>query len=227
MWAEDVATESGKDDLAQELLESAIERGHVRCVYVRSASEIASRHEVVLEAIDPAQFADGVSLEWDYGLEAHAESPDHPYSVTFSGFVFLWDEIAAMRPRQARELEEEEKQETRLRSSAITSQLSAVKSADPHRVSQIVRLAPASNGSRRGRRPRQHGAPIAAFLARAVREGAQIAAREKDEELGRWLLAEYEAAGDRSPPDLRNAASDARGALNAWISAMAQLPSEN
>lgn len=73
-----------------------------------------------------------------------------------------------------------------------------------------------AKGNGRGRRARPYGAPIAAFLARTEREGLEKSAAQKDAALADWLLEEFRAQGI-SEPDPRNAAADARGALNTWI----------
>jgi len=207
-----VEREAGRFDLATELVEHAIETGRLRCAFVVRSEHQPTWGGTVLPRLEviPAEEFIGkeVSHSWDDGFSLdvyRAGADDDDESAIVEGFYLFWDEVALLRPsRNADDRDEAE--------------------PDPP-VSYIGRLRPepiVQQANRRGRRPRRYGAPIAAFLARAASHGLHEAAAEKDEELGRWLLEEFERQGDGSPPDLRNASADARGALTVWIKAVAQ-----
>lgn len=213
--------EAGKLDLATEFVADAVSSGKLRFFFVnRSLHQRQFREDIILpklEVISPEEIEGAsVSFSSDDGYAiflswpGKGEDEDGEY-VNLEDFFFLWDEVKTLRPGGHTEHDQEE--------------LDEIANPAQQPWSVIERSAPdpaLSQVSRRGRKPRHYGGPIARFLARAVSGGLETAAEEKDETLGRWLLEEFAKQGEQKLPDLRNASSDARGALNAWMAAMAQ-----
>lgn len=195
------ARASGREEMAMEILLSAIEQGRVRCVFAEKWGLDDSPMTKTVLTIIPADEMRKWQVEvegFDFDFRPVGQPENEHWSFAAYQTLFFWSEIHALRPAE------------------ILPDTSPALEVLPFSAPPQVRREAES----RGRRPKQYGAPIAAFIARCAKSGLAEALREKNETLGQWLIEEFQAR-QIPPPNLRNAAADARGALEAWRSAEA------
>lgn len=211
-----IGAEAGRVDLATDIVIGSIATGRLRCAFV-GRSEFqddwsGAPRQPKLEVVSPEVFlGNRVELQEEEGFGLIITDPndteDDEKYISIEGFLFFWDEVEVLRP------------------AGPSQPASEAPISSPSSSATLLPRSPLNQSRQagsRGRRARHYGGPIARFLARTQKMGLEDAAKEKDETLGRWLIEEFEACGETQLPNLRNAAADARGALAAWISALAQ-----
>ena len=199
----EVYTHSGRVELAEELICDAISSGRLRCIFVISTVLAERRRDALrVEAIDPVQFADHeLSIEWgDLGLKVLVDTENAWFEA--EGFQFLWNELCELRPGLARLAKE---------------------MLQPGQNMPAPEVAARSNRShsptRRGRPSGRNGKPIANFTLRVAGNADEFRSIETDDPLGAMLIEEYERLG-LAPPNLNNAAKDARGVVDAVLNSI-------
>lgn len=218
--------DAGRIELAEELVKYAIESRRLRFVFVVDSEQQPHwRGDVKLSrliGLAPEELVgnsiifsadDGYTINIIATELAEDDSDEfYRHRVELEGFYLVWDEVAALRPDKA---------------TVKFDASSALDESDA--ISGGVATLPAHESTRPARRARRayrtrdYGAPIATFLARALEQGIEdLLVKEKDETLGRWLVDIFVELGCSDPPHLDNAKRDAKSALNAWLSAMAQ-----
>lgn len=203
---------SGRNDLAEEMVISAIGSGRLRCVYVTEDAKKLPQ----LSHVDTAIFKDmEISHEWDGALNIQVFAPgeDDDY-ISFDQFWFFWDEVISLTPRRPSDGGE----------SVASVQPAASPSPDVARPQFGERSAHLAHGSsiatdtRRGRgRPAgKNGEPITMFVLRVQAEGIEKLNGLSDDALGAMLKEEYLRLS-LNLPENTNAARDARGVLRALM----------
>lgn len=204
-----VSRESGRAELAEELVVAAIETGRLRCVSI--VTDQAGHPRVTY--VDPQEFVGKeVYHEWDDGLTLQISSDiddDNPMEI--GKFWFLWDEIVSFAPRRpgggAPPI-----------NTTFVPSPGAVEGGIPIPRPAVASVQPSSEGNQRGRgRPAgKNGEPIAMFVLRMQQEGIDQLKDVSDEALGAMLKEEYFRLSLKVP-ETTNAARDARGAMRALV----------
>jgi hypothetical protein len=199
--------ESGKNELAEEIIFSGIRSGRLRCAYVNERpGEMAK-----LASVDPTIFlGKKASFDWgDSGLTVQVfENDDDEDYIEFDKFWFFWDEVVALVP-------------PRITPDDVWTAPPAVPSpAPPERKMPTHSYSEAR--STRGRPAGKNGEPIAMFVLRIQSEGVENVEAISDDALGAMLEEEYFRLGLKAPNNI-NAARDARGAVRALMKARAKI----
>ncbi|MBB4858285.1 hypothetical protein HNO88_001604 [Novosphingobium chloroacetimidivorans] len=232
--ASEMEREEGRLELAEEMLGHAIETGRIRIAQV---DNLGTRVEGLnfranrLVALDFEKLSNWrFHLSSDDGLALYLTPPKEdgsPWSEEWDDdadyfvleeFLLFWEDLSCLRKHtRPLSITVSDSSLQSLRRANLTSETAVGRSMPPQ--AQTM-------SERRGRRPHPNGAAIARFLHRVIAFGIEAATAEKNEELGRWLLEEYNHVVPGKGPSLRNASSDARDALDAWIAGMAQKSEE-